>query len=143
VASPVVSNGRILAATSESKMALIEASSGIRIWEQTVGTINTPVIVGSWVFVVTSDGSLICLSFNDGSAKWSSKIGSSKGKLFGPVIINGSICVFSEHGEMMLFDPSNGKLKESKDLKVYISRTPIIVDKSMYIASGSDVVCLR
>ncbi|MDR2074647.1 MAG: PQQ-like beta-propeller repeat protein [Holosporales bacterium] len=143
VASPVVSNGKVLAATSESKMALIDASSGIRIWEQVVGTMNAPVIVGSWVFVITSDGSLMCFSFNDGSAKWSSKIGSDKGKLFGPVIINGNICVFSEHGEMMLFDSNNGKLKKFEDLKIYISGSPIIVDKSMYVVSGSNVVCLR
>jgi outer membrane protein assembly factor BamB len=87
---------------------------------------------------------LICLSFKDGSVKWISPINNKKGELYGPLIINGDIVVFSENGNMMKFNAQDGKIKESVDLKTSISSTPIIVDGSMYLISGSsNVVCLR
>lgn len=143
VASPVIYKGRVLACTSESKTTLIDASSGVRIWEKNIGTINTPVIAEDWIFILTTEGAVKCLSITDGSVKWIQTL-SNKQRLFGPLLINGDVIIFSENGEMISLSINNGSQKAIKNLETTISRTPIIVNSSMYLANDrSDVLCLR
>lgn len=148
VASPVVFNGNVLAATSESKMVLLDGTSGIRIWEKDLGTINTPVVNNGWIFVLSSDGSVVCLSDKDGSTKWISEIrnlhdGKSFGNLkwIGPLLINGDIVIFSDNGDMLKLDISTGKLKTHDKIKnANIGRTPIIIDGKMFAINSSGSV---
>lgn len=143
VASPVVSGHNVLVATSESKITLVEASSGIRIWENNLGTINTPIIMNDWAFVLSTDNMITCISMVDGSYKWMTSVDGDN-KKFGPMIINGNIVVFSQFGDMMVYNPKDGKLKETKKLGTTISKTPIIVNKNMYIVNNNaEVVCLK
>lgn len=143
VASPVIQDGNVLACTAESKTALIDAASGVRIWEKNIGTLNTPIIAGGWVFILTTEGSLKCLSISNGAVKWSHTF-DTKAKLFGPLLINGDVVVFSENGDMMTLSVKNGSQKSIKKLETAITKTPIIVNSNMYVVNNSsELLCLR
>ncbi|MDR0744797.1 MAG: PQQ-like beta-propeller repeat protein [Holosporales bacterium] len=139
-ASPVVYKNYVLIATSESKMILLDATSGIRVWEQDLGTIHTPIINNNWIFVLTSDNKLVCLSLNDGAIKWQTNItdefNEKKGKeaiWTGPLMINGKLVIFSDHGHKATFDISTGKTISSEVVdRLLFVRTPMIVNKIMY-----------
>lgn len=136
VASPVVSNGNVLATTSESGMVMFDASNGVRIWEKEIGTINTPLINSGWVFVLTQTGTMLCLSEKDGSVKWVSEIKellheqySKNAEFVGALLVNGDVMVFSNTNNIVKLDISTGKLKgiitlEDADTTV----APIVVD---------------
>ena len=118
VASPVVSNGNILATTSESGMVMFDASSGVRIWENEIGTINTPLVNSGWIFVLTQTGAVICLSEKDGSIKWVSEVKellpdqySKDAEFVGALLINGAVMVFSNTNNIVTLDISTGKIK--------------------------------
>ncbi len=135
-ASPVVSNGNILAATSESGMVMLDASSGIRVWEKDIGTINTPLVNSGWVFVLTPTGAMICLSEKDGAVKWVSEIKelipdkySKDAEFVGALLVNGDVMVFSNTNNIVKLDVSTGKVKgitsvDGTDATV----APIVVD---------------
>ena len=145
-ASPVVINNEyVLAATAESKTVLFDAISGIRVWEQDVGTITTPVINNDWVFMLTGISSVTCLSLKDGSIKWESSARNlfadkryDSYKWSGPIMINGDIVIFSENGDAVTFDISTGKIKSQKIIveKASIARTPIIIDGKIFTISN-------
>ncbi len=118
VASPVVSNGNILATTSESGMVMFDASSGVRIWENEIGTINTPLVNSGWIFVLTQTGAVICLSEKDGSIKWVSEVKellpdqySKDAEFVGALLINEAVMVFSNTNNIVTLDISTGKIK--------------------------------
>ena len=142
-ASPVIFDSYVLVSTSESKMVLIDAISGIRLWEQEIGTTHIPVVNSDWIFVLTSDNNVVCLSVQKGEVKWQTDIKSlfnddrkTKGNWTGPLMINGNITVFGEYGDVLSFDISTGKLKNSRNIeRVSFVRTPFIVDGIMYFIS--------
>lgn len=143
-ASPVVHGDSVLAATSESKMVLTDAATGARIWEQNIGTINTPLIMNGWVFALTNSGELVCLSMKDGSIKWkvNAKTFSNEKKpedvlLTGPMIINGNIVIFDATGNIMSFDPSTGLFRKKINIeKASIARVPMIINGVMYAVTN-------
>jgi outer membrane protein assembly factor BamB len=147
VASPIIYKDGVLVATSEPKMAFIDAFSGIRKWEVNIGTVNQPVINNDWIFVLSSDGTVACISTVDGAVKWLTPIEKKKRNdhhFFGPFIINGEVSIFSSNGEVSAYHPNTGKLISTRKLNTTISRPPVLVGDSIYIANHkSEIVCLR
>jgi outer membrane protein assembly factor BamB len=145
VASPVVYGDTVLAATSASKISLLDATSGIRIWEQNMGTMTTPIINNDVLFVLSS-GDVFCLSVKNGSTNWKSDLSAiydRKGvKPFslnwrGPLLINGDVVVFSDAGDLIRIDALTGKLKKHDLIKgATITRTPIVVNEKMFAVTS-------
>ncbi len=143
VASPVIYGDNVLVGNSESKMAFIDMTSGIRLWEHAIGIINLPVISKDWGFILTSDNFLVCLSTNDGAVKWSSHI-EKKDQWFGPLLINNNVVVFAKSGDIRIFNANSGKIISNEKIDLSISQTPIIVSKAMYIATtNGEIICLK
>jgi outer membrane protein assembly factor BamB len=65
-------NGRIYAATGFGTVVALDAQSGKKIWEKSLGvTIRaSPTVSAGRVFVVASDGRAFCLSGTDGAELW-------------------------------------------------------------------------
>ncbi len=151
VASPVVFNGNVLVATSESKIALIDGASGIRLWEKEIGTLNTPAVNNDWIFVLSSDNQVICISAKSGSINWMKKIQDIYGEKYpenanwtGPLLINNDIVIFNDFGDMLELDKSTGKLNEKITIKnANIIKKPIIVNGKMFaITNRSDIYAI-
>jgi outer membrane protein assembly factor BamB len=150
-ASPVVYGDLVLVATSECKMTLIDAKSGARIWEKDIGTVSTPAVHCGWAFVLTSGGAVACVSMRNGGVRWAYDASSYCGKktskfsvnqLFGPILINGSVVLFGQSGEIAYIDPSSGALKKFDKLeKVYVNSAPIVVNEKIFAISRSGELC--
>ncbi|MDR1391068.1 MAG: PQQ-binding-like beta-propeller repeat protein [Holosporales bacterium] len=142
-ASPVVFDDYVLAVTSESKMVLVDATSGIRVWEKNLGTTNTPVVNSGWVFVLSCDNCMLCLSTKSGEVKWVSELNEfiearhqKITKWIGPLLINGDVVAFNEAGNVLRLDISTGKLKKQENFKdVIFLRKPIIINGRMFAMS--------
>lgn len=151
VASPVVFGGNVLVATSESKMALIDGISGIRIWEKEIGTLNTPVVNNNWIFVLSSDNQVICLSAKTGNINWVQRVQDVYGGKYpessnwtGPLLINSDVVIFSDFGDILKLDKSTGKLQEKLNLKnANVIKKPIIVNGKMFaITNRADIYAI-
>lgn len=151
VASPVVFNGNVLVATSESKMVLIDAISGIRLWEKEIGTLNTPVVNSNWIFALSSENQVICLSAKSGNIIWAKNIHDIYGEKYpensnwtGPLLINSDIVIFNDFGDILKLDTSTGKLKEKITIKnANITKKPIIINGEMFaITNRSDIYAI-
>ena len=67
--------GRIYAASGFGTVIALDPSSGKRIWEKTVGAPvrSSPTAASERVFVLTTEGRIICLSAVDGTELWSAR----------------------------------------------------------------------
>lgn len=142
-ASPVVFNNNILVATSESKMVLLDAASGIRLWEKEIGTLNTPVVNNNWIFVLSSDNQVICLSAKTGEILWIKSVSNIYGEKYpdnstwvGPLLINGDVVIFSNYGDILKLDLSTGNLKGKATIKnISINKKPIVVNGKIFVTT--------
>lgn len=154
--SPVVFDGKVLVATSESQIALTDVETGVRIWEQDFGTINLPVVINNWGFVLSCHHELVCLSMKDGSVKWNVNISQINQKksaqkncntLFtGPIAVNGNILVLDNSGNILSFNPTNGAFigKMNISRTKITARPPIVVDGTMFILTKrADLYAIR
>ncbi|MDR1289453.1 MAG: PQQ-binding-like beta-propeller repeat protein [Holosporales bacterium] len=141
-AAPVVWKDFVLVSMSEDRMALIDAITGIRIWDQEVGTISTPAVVDGWAFVLRSDGTVVCISLKTGHLKWMANIGSMcidknnkpiEAKWSGPIVVNGDIVVVNDAGYLIALDVSTGKLKKQQFFKdARMARSPMVIDGKLF-----------
>ena len=151
VASPVVSSGRVLATTAESNMVMFDASTGVRLWEKELGTINTPVVNNGWIFIVTQSGNAVCLSEQDGSIRWVSNVKALINDKYvknvsftGVLLINGDVTVFTNGGHILKLDASTGKLKSQRKIDgMGVAVSPVVVDGELIaITSRADVYAI-
>ena len=61
-ADPVIDNGQVFAVGQGGRMVALELATGQRQWEFNIAGIATPWVAGDWVFVITDDAKLLCLS---------------------------------------------------------------------------------
>jgi outer membrane protein assembly factor BamB len=138
-AAPVVWNDFVLISMAEGRVVLIDVGTGIRFWDQEIGTISTPAVVNGWAFILLNNGTIICISLKTGHVKWTADLGALcvdnnnhkhfESKWSGPLIVNGDVVVVNDAGYILSLDISFGKLKKRQFFKnVRMTRIPIVVD---------------
>jgi outer membrane protein assembly factor BamB len=73
-ADPVIEDGRVYAVGQGGRMVAVEIATGQRLWEQNLAGISTPWIAGEWLFVLTDDARVVCLSKASGKVRWISQL---------------------------------------------------------------------
>jgi outer membrane protein assembly factor BamB len=140
-ADPVIDRGRVFAIGQGGRMASYELTSGQRIWEINIAGISTPAVVGEWVFAVTSDAKLLCVSRATGKIRWISQLRrwvkeKKKDKAIrwtGPVLAGGRLIVVSTRGEMVYVDPASGDVQSTVDMDRSMSLSPVVANNMLYI----------
>jgi outer membrane protein assembly factor BamB len=61
-ADPIIDRGRIYALGQGGRMAAYELVTGQRLWELNLAGISTPAIAGDWIFTLTDEAKLLCIS---------------------------------------------------------------------------------
>ena len=105
-ADPVIDNGQVFAVGQGGRMVALELATGQRQWELNIAGIATPWVAGDWVFVVTDDAKLICLSRMNGHVRWINQMPqfehpkSKKGEIdyTGPILAGGRLIVVGSNG---------------------------------------------
>ncbi len=69
-AHPVIDDQQVYAISHSGRMVALNLETGERLWEQEIGGISAPAVAGDFLFVVSSQGDLICLEKITGKIKW-------------------------------------------------------------------------
>ncbi len=69
-ALPVIVQSTVYAVGVGGLMVALDLRSGRRLWEREMSGQHTPWIAGDWIFVLTEDQTLACLSRVDGRVRW-------------------------------------------------------------------------
>ena len=59
---PVIDRGRVFVIGNSGRMVSIDLRTGNRLWEQKIGGVHGPWVAGEFVFVVSNNSEIICLS---------------------------------------------------------------------------------
>lgn len=149
---PVIDRGDVFAISQGGSMVAINLRTGERIWERNIGGTQTPWIAGDFIYVVTADDEVLCLSRRDGRIRWVRElpdyVNPEKRKKFvywsGPVLAGDRLIVASSLGYAVSISPYNGRLMSKIELPDQAFVAPIVADKTLYILSNdAELLALR
>ena len=139
-ADPVIDGGRVYAVGQGGRMVALELGTGQRIWEQNVAGISTPWLAGEWLFVVTDDARLVCLSRTTGKARWIAQLRrfqnekKRKGPIlwYGPVLAGGRLALTNSRGEIAYASPADGSIAQTIKTKAAFTLPPVVANSTLY-----------
>jgi outer membrane protein assembly factor BamB len=140
-ASPVIDRGRVYAIGHGGRMAAIEIATGQRVWERNFAGTSTPWVAGEFIFVMTTEGELVCLTRGDGKVRWVLRLphyGNPKKKAnpimwAGPVLAGDRLYVAGSNKTMVVVSPYTGKQETTIKLSSPAYLPPIVADNSAYL----------
>src|SRR5204862_3946359 len=73
-AAPAIDSGQVFAVGQGGRMVALDILTGQRLWEINIAGIDTPWVAGDWVFVITDDSKLLCISRENGHIRWINQV---------------------------------------------------------------------
>lgn len=151
-ASPIIDHGRVFAIGHGGRMAAIDLATGGRIWDRDITGVETPWIAGNYLFVVTSDGKVVCLSSQDGRIHWVTSLPRYKDpkdksgpiQWSGPLLAGNRLLVTGTDGSVVSISPYTGKELGTVKMDSGIPLAPIAANQIVYLVESSgNLVALK
>ncbi|MEX1036704.1 MAG: PQQ-binding-like beta-propeller repeat protein [Sneathiella sp.] len=151
-AFPVIDRGVVYAASYSGRMIAVDARTGGRLWDQEISTLQTPWVAGDFLFVVSTDGDLVCMSRRNGLIRWVRPLGKyedpeDKRDLIiwtGPILASDRLILVSNYGLAVSVSPYDGKILSRMELSDPASIPPVVAGNTLYILTDdADLVALR
>ncbi len=151
-AFPVIDRGIVYAASYSGRMMAIDLRSGGRLWDQEISTLQTPWIAGDFLFVVTTDGDLLCLSRRNGLIRWVRPLGKyedpdRRRKLIvwtGPILASDRLILVSNRGLAVAISPYDGSVLGQMKLSDAATIPPVVAGNTLYILTDdAELVAFR
>ncbi len=149
--NPVIDRGIVIATGNSGRTVGIDFRTGARVWDVDLGGIDMPWVAGDYVFVLSTEFELVCLTRREGRIRWVATLGRWKDEarkrdpLFwsGPVLVKDRLLVVGSHGEMVAVSPYTGQFLGRLALPSGISLSPVVADRAVYtVTDAADLIRL-
>lgn len=140
-ADPVIDEGRVYAIGQGGRMVAMELVSGQRLWEINVGGTATPWVAGEWLFVVTDQARLLCISRTSGKIRWSTQLDHYRNPAkkknpiswVGPVVAGNRLILASSEGRLLNVALADGRIGTATKIGNPVNLQPVVAGKTLYI----------
>ena len=149
---PIIDREMVIAISHSGTMAAIDAKRGGRIWDANFGGSQSPWVAGDYIFVVTNEQELLCITRADGHVRWISSLpkysdppDNTQSILWqGPILAGDRLILTGTDGHALAVSPYTGKLLGQIDLPSETHLPPIVAKGTVYILSdNADLTALR
>lgn len=150
--NPVIHQGRVIAGSHSGRTVAIDFRTGERVWEINLGTIYTPWVAGSYMYVVGTQGSVVALSSSTGRVRWITQLqrfedpGDRKGLIrwAGPALAGDRLFVVSSEGYMLTLSPYTGEILSGVQMPGSSIISPVVADGTVYVLTqDGDLLAYR
>jgi outer membrane protein assembly factor BamB len=144
-ASPVVDRGRVFAIGHGGRMVALELATGQRVWERNFAGVSTPWAAGDFLYLVTVEGEVLCITRGEGKVRWVSRLAQyrkpkkKKGAILwaGPVLAGERLWLTGSHKEMVAVDPYDGKTRTTIKLAGAGYLPPVVAGGMLYVLTDN------
>jgi len=149
---PIIDRGRVIAISHAGVMAAIDLRTGRRVWAREIGGTESPWVAGDYIYTLTNDNELVCVSRDDGKILW--VVGLPRFEdpedkedpiiWTGPILASDRLIVAGSNGEALAVSPYNGRLIGVVEMPDGVSVPPIVANGSViFLANDADLVVYR
>ncbi len=140
--APVIDNGRVYVGGRGGQMAAIDMRRGVRAWDVDLAAVDTPWVVGDFLYLLTERSEVVCLTRNDGRIRWVAQLplhanpedtSSEAVKWRGPVLSGERLYLTSSVGDLVALSPFDGAEISRVSLPAPAATTPVIADGAVFI----------
>lgn len=140
---PVIDRGAVYAVSHSGRMVAIDLATGERLWEQEISGVQSPWVAGDFIYLVTTDAEVVCLTRREGRVRWARQLDryeDAKKKRdpvnwYGPVLASDRLVLVSSLGTAVSVSPYTGEVLGSIRLSDTASISPVIANTTLYILS--------
>jgi outer membrane protein assembly factor BamB len=149
---PVIDRGRVFAVSHSGRMVAIDLRTGDRVWEQDIGGTQGPWVAGDYVYVLSNDVTLLCLTWKDGRVRWSTPLPRYENPekkrdpihWVGPVLAGDRLIVVSSTGIGFSVSPYTGKPLGTSDFPDGVFVDPVVANNTLYVLTdNARLIALR
>jgi outer membrane protein assembly factor BamB len=137
---PVVDRDIVFAISHSGLMAAISLSTGDRVWSRDIGGIQTPWVAGDYVYVVTTDQRLLCLTRKEGRVRWVHQLqrwtDEDKSNFVvwsGPVLVSDRLVLVSSAGFAVSISPYTGQVLSRMEIPGQAYIAPVVANDTLYL----------
>ena len=128
-AMPVISDNVVYAIGVGGLLLALDLRSGRRLWEREAAGQNTPCIAGDWIFVLTLDQQVACISKGDGRIRWITQLArykdpaKSRDPIYwtGPLLGGQYLYLAGSTEKLTAVNPQTGEVLGERDLPDAVS----------------------
>ena len=143
--SAVIDRDLVFVASYGGRLAAINVTRGIRVWEQNLSITQTPWVAGDYLWVVTSDAELVCFFKEDGRVRWIARLPlyedpeNKEGAILwsGPVLAGERLIVTGSHGDAVILSPYTGDVIDTVSVDRGLSLPPVVANAKVFLVGDS------
>ncbi|MEM9494518.1 MAG: PQQ-binding-like beta-propeller repeat protein [Pseudomonadota bacterium] len=138
--SPVIDRGLVYVVSHAGKLAAIDVRSGDTVWQAPIASLQMPWVAGNFIFVVSTDAELVCVSRADGAIVWISQLPryekpkKRKGRITwaGPVLAGDHLVLVSSDGQIAKVSPQSGDVVTTSKIGSSVV-SPVVADEKVFV----------
>ncbi len=150
-APPVIDDNTVYAIGHNDLLAAIDYRTGDNKWEQKIGGINLPWVVGDYIFVLSNNNELLALNKKSGKVLWQTSLLTeypleerSNIYLTGPIMINKNLLVTASNGIVYEISSTDGQIIHRRDLEEPLPLAPISAGSAVvFITNDADLLVYK
>lgn len=133
-ARPVIDDdNKVYAVSHGGRIGAIDLKTGARLWQQDIGSMRTPALVGDYLYLVSNQDDLVCLNRHTGKTAWQvalprSSEEKSRINWAGPLLAGESLILCGSNGEILFMSPQTGEKIKSLQVDVPLFLSPIVAE---------------
>jgi FOG: WD40-like repeat len=142
-ALPVIDRGRVYAVSQGGLLAAIELKTGQRLWDRDFGGLSTPWLASRYLFLITTEQTLVCVSADNGRVYWVNQLPrfedekDKKDPILwtGPILAGERLIAVGSNGKALTISPYDGKIQTKQDLSDASSTPPIVAGGRLFVVT--------
>ncbi len=150
--APVIDRDMVFAVSHSGRMIAIDLRRGLRVWERKIDGVEMPWVGGDFIFVLSNDAQLVCLTRRDGRIRWVLPLERYEDpedqedpiQWTGPVLAGDRLIVAGSHDKALSVSPYTGEIIGAIDLPGAVSIAPVVAANALYFVTDSgSLVAMR
>ncbi len=150
--APVIDRGVVFAISHSGRMIAVDLRRGVRAWEVAFGGVEMPWVGGEFIFVLTNDAQLVCLTRREGRIRWVRPLARFANPeqqedpihWAGPVLAGDRLIVAGSNRQALSISPYSGEVLGVIELPDSVYLAPVVADSTLYfLTEGANLVALR
>jgi outer membrane protein assembly factor BamB len=149
---PVIDRGIVYIVGNSNRTVAVDLRTGTRLWEVAVGGINGAWVAGDFIYIVSRDAEVICLTRRGGRVRWVAQLPQYEdpedltGPIIwaGPVLAGDRLLVGNNEDEIWSLSPYSGKILGLIDIGGPVLIAPAVAGETLFVLTDeADLIAFR